>query len=182
MNLFQRRDLYGLCVVLGAASCLPFAPLAGAQSTPQARVVQSVRNDQLTTLHGNVHPMARAANDRGELAGTQSITRMTLLLQRSAAQETALEQLLAEQQDPKSPNYHAWLSPQQFGEQFGPADSDIETLKGWLSSQGFSNLRITAGRTMVTFDGTAGQVRNAFHTGIHRLNVNEKDHFANMEQ
>jgi hypothetical protein len=180
MNLFQRRDLYGLCVVLCAASCLPFAPLAGAQSTPEARVVQSVRNDQLTTLHGNLHPMARAANDRGELPGTQSITRMTLLLQRSAAQETALEQLLAEQQDPKSPNYHAWLTPQQFGEQFGPADSDIETLKGWLSSQGFSNLRITAGRTMVTFDGTAGQVLNAFHTGIHRLSVNGREHFANM--
>jgi subtilase family serine protease len=182
MNLFQRKDLYGLCVVLCAASCLSIAPFAGAQSTPQARVVQSVRNDQLITLRGNVHPMARAANDRGELPGTQSITRMTLLLQRSAAQETALEQLLAEQQDPKSPNYHAWLTPQQFGEQFGPADSDIETLKGWLSSQGFSNLRITKGKTMITFDGTAGQVRNAFHTGIHRLSVSGREHFANMEE
>jgi len=182
MNLFQSKDLYGLCVVLCAASCIPFAPFAGAQSTPQARVVQSVRNDKLTTLRGNVHPMARAANDRGELPGTQSITRMTLLLQRGAAQETALEQLLAEQQDPKSPNHHAWLTPQQFGEQFGPADSDIQTLRNWLSSQGFSNLRITNGKTLITFDGTAGQVRNAFHTGIHRLNVNGREHFGNMQE
>ena len=181
MNLFQRKDLYGVCVVLWAG-CVALAPLSIAQGTPQARVMQSVRNDKLTTLRGNVHPMARAANDRGELPGTQSITRMTLLLQRSAAQETALEQLLAEQQDPKSPNYHAWLTPQQFGEQFGPADSDIETLRSWLSSQGFSNLRISNGKTLITFDGTAGQVRNAFHTGIHRLSVNGREHFANMQE
>jgi hypothetical protein len=182
MNLFQRKDLYGVCVVLCAVSCLSSAPFAGAQSAPQARVMQSVRNDKLTTLRGNVHPMARVSNDRGELPGTQAITRMTLLLQRGAAQETALEQLLADQQDPKSPNYHAWLTPQQFGEQFGPADSDIQTLKGWLSSQGFSNLRITNGKTLITFDGTAGQVANAFHTGIHRLSVNGREHFANMQE
>src|SRR5215470_3756582 len=182
MNLFQRRDLYGLCVVLCAASCLPFAPLAGAQSTPQARVVQSVRNDQLTTLHGNVHPMARAANDRGNLPLTQPVTRMAMLLRRSAAQETALQQLLTEQQDPKSPNYHAWLSPQQFGEQFGPAEADIQTLKSWLSSQGFSNLQVNKGETLITFDGTAGQVRNAFHTDIHRLSVQGREHFGNMQE
>jgi hypothetical protein len=181
MNLFQRKDLYGVCVVLWAG-CVALAPLSIAQGTPQARVMQSVRNDKLTTLRGNVHPMARAANDRGELPGTQSITRMTLLLQRSAAQETALEQLVAEQQDPKSPNYHAWLTPQQFGERFGPSDSDIETLRSWLSSQGFSNLRISNGKTLITFDGTAGQVRNAFHTGIHRLSVNGREHFANMQE
>jgi Pro-kumamolisin, activation domain len=181
MNLFQRRDLYGVSVVLWAC-CVALAPLSIAQSTPPARVMQSVRNDKLTTLRGNVHPMARAANDRGELPGTQSITRMTLLLQRSAAQETALAQLLAEQQDPKSPNYHAWLTPQQFGERFGPSDSDIQTLRSWLSSQGFSNLRITNGKTLITFDGTAGQVRNAFHTGIHRLSVKGREHFANMQE
>jgi hypothetical protein len=185
MNLFQRKDLYGLCVILWAG-CAALAPLSsgqsGAQSPPQARVMQSVRNDKLTTLRGNVHPMARAANDRGELPGTQPVTRMSLLLQRSAAQETALEQLLTEQQDPESPAYHVWLTPQQFGEQFGPADSDIQILKNWLSSQGFSNLRITNGKTLITFDGTAGQVRNAFHTGIHRLSVNGREHFANMAE
>jgi len=181
MNLFQRKNFYGACVILCAA-CLGIAPFTEAQSAPQARVMQSVRNDKLSTLRGNVHPMARATNDRGSLPGTQPVTRMTLLLQRSATQETALQRLLTEQQDPKSPNYHAWLTPQQFGEQFGPADSDIQTLRNWLSSQGFSNLQITNGKTLITFDGTAGQVRNAFHTDIHRLSVNGKEHFANMQE
>src|SRR5262249_8975436 len=157
------------------------APCLAQNAPPQARVLQSVRDDKLATLHGNVHPMARAANDRGALPSTKPVTRLALLLGRSAAQATALEKLLAEQQDPKSPNYHAWLTPQQFGEQFGPAESDVQTLRNWLLAQGFSNLQVTNGKTLVTFDGTAGQVRNAFHTDIHRLSVRGVEHFANMQ-
>jgi hypothetical protein len=180
MNFLQVKKLCVVCAFV--AGLLGSSALMFAQTAPQARVMQAVRNDKLATLGGNVHPMARAANDRGALPGTQPVTRMTLLLRRSATQETALQQLLTEQQDPKSPNYHAWLTPQQFGEQFGPADSDIQTLRNWLSSQGFSNLQITNGKTLITFDGTAGQVRNAFHTDIHRLSVHGKEHFANMQE
>src|SRR4029434_5658162 len=100
----------------------------------------------------NVHPMARAANDRGGLPLTQPVTRMAMLLRRSAAQETALQQLLSEQQDPKSPNYHAWLTPQQFGQQFGPAESDLQTLARWLASEGFANLQANTGKTLLPFD------------------------------
>jgi hypothetical protein len=123
MNFLQVKKLCVVCAFV--AGLLGSSALMFAQTAPQARVMQAVRNDKLATLGGNVHPMARAANDRGALPGTQPVTRMTLLLRRSATQETALQQLLTEQQDPKSPNYHAWLTPQQFGEQFGPADSDI---------------------------------------------------------
>ena len=121
------------------------APSLAQTAPPQARVLQSVRDDKLATLRGNVHPLARSANDRGTLPATQPVTRLALLLGRSAAQTTALEKLLAEQQDPKSPNYHAWLTPQQFGEQFGPAESDVQTLRNWLLAQGFSNLQVTNG-------------------------------------
>jgi hypothetical protein len=180
MNVLQVKHFCVSCAFL--LGVLGSSAPNFAQTAPQARVIQSVRNDKLTTLRGNVHPMARPANDRGTLPATQSVTRMTLLLQRSSAQETTLEKLLSEQQDPKSPNYHAWLTPQQFGEQFGPAESDVQALKNWLSSQGFSNLQVSHGKELITFDGTAGQVRNAFHTDIHRLNVQGREHFANMQE
>src|SRR5215471_17166552 len=180
MNFLQAKKFCVPCAFL-------LAVLGGstpnfAQTSPQARVMQAVREDKRITLRGNVHPLARAENDRGALPGTQPVTRMTLLLQRSGAQETALQQLLTEQQDPKSPNYHAWLTPQQFGEQFGPAEADLQTIENWLGSQGFSNLKVTNGRTLITFDGTAGQIRNAFHTDMHRLAVEGKEHFANMQE
>ena len=63
------------------------------------------------------------------------------------------------QQDAASPNYHRWLTPQQFGQQFGPADQDIQTITSWLQSRGFQIASVSSGRTVIEFSGTAGQAR-----------------------
>ena len=180
MTVFLRRFLCVVSLLLPFLSCKN--DRAQAQTAAEARVVAAVRNDQLVTLSGNVHPMARAANDRGVLPETQPVTRMEILLERSAEQETALEQLMAQQLDPQSPLYHAWLTPQEFGEKFGPADSDIQAVKEWLASEGFADIKVNTGKTLVEFRGTAGQVRNAFHTEIHRLSVKGEEHFGNMQE
>ena len=166
---------------IGMSLCLGVATL-GQGASPQTGVVEAVQGDKVVTLRGNVHPMARPANDRGLLADQQPITRIHLLLQRSAAQETALQQLMAQQLDPSSKNFHAWLTPQQFGQQFGPADSDVQAVKNWLASQGFTGLKVNNGKTLIEFDGTAGKVRNAFHSEVHRLSVRGEEHFANMQE
>jgi hypothetical protein len=166
---------------IGASLCVVVAAL-GQSAEPQARVVEAVQSDKVVTLRGNVHPMARPANDRGLLADQQPITKIHVLLQRSAAQETALQQLMAQQLDSSSPKFHAWLTPQEFGQQFGPADSDVQAVKNWLTSQGFTGLKVNNGKTLIEFDGTAGQVRNAFHSEVHRLSVRGEEHFANMQE
>ncbi|HEY1424184.1 MAG TPA: protease pro-enzyme activation domain-containing protein [Candidatus Acidoferrum sp.] len=171
-----------LCATVCGANLLVGSAVLGQTATPAARVASAIRNDQIVTLHGNVHPMARSANDRGALPEQQPITKMHLLLQRSAAQETALQTLMQQQLDPKSPRFHAWLTPQEFGAQYGPADSDVQAVKDWLTSQGFSNLKVNNGKTLIVFDGTAGAVRNAFHTEVHRLSVRSEEHFANMQE
>ncbi len=104
---------------------------------------------------------------------------MLLLLQRSPEQETALQQLLSDQQNKSSGSYQSWLTPAQFGAQFGPSDADIQAVTQWLASQGFSNVVVSAGRTAVEFSGNAGQVRDAFHTQIRRYGVKGAMHFAN---
>jgi subtilase family serine protease len=62
---------------------------------------------------------------------------MLLVLKRSPEQQTALLKLLDDQQDKLSPNYYKWLTPEHFGEQFGPAASDIQAIASWLQSHGF---------------------------------------------
>jgi subtilase family serine protease len=126
--------------------------------------------------------MASTANDRGTLQDQQSVTRMHVLLQRGAQEEAALQKLMADQLDPNSPNFHNWLTPQEFGQKFGPAESDLQAVKSWLKSQGFDGLKVNNGRTMIEFNGTVGQVRNAFHTELHRLSANGEEHFANMQE
>ena len=59
-------------------------------------------------------------------------------LKRSDAQETALKQYISDAHTPGSANYHKWLTPAQFGQQFGPSDQDIATVESWLSSQAVS--------------------------------------------
>ena len=104
---------------------------------------------------------------------------MLLLLRRPPDQEAALQKLLDDQQDKSSPSYHAWLTPAQFGQQFGPADADIQTVTNWLLSHGFQINNVTAGRTLIEFSGSAGQVRSTFHTEMHRYLVNGEARMAN---
>ena len=166
------------CLLAAAFIFLPFAVFAQT-SNVQPRITAAINESRLTTLRGNTHPLARPQFDRGAAPDSLPMQRMLLVLQRSAAQEAALETLMEQQQDQSSPNYHAWLTPQQFGEQFGPADADIQTVTSWLESHGFTVNRVSNGRTVIEFSGTAGQVRNAFRTEIHRYNVNNEDHWAN---
>ena len=152
---------------------------AAAQTGPPPRITETVDEKNLVVLPGNVHPLARPEFDQGVAADAQPLKRILLLLQRSPDEETALRQLLDEQQSKSSPNYHAWLTPEQFGQQFGPADADIQTVTQWLTSQGFMDIKVGPGRTVIEFSGNVAQVRNAFHTEIHRYLVNGEEHTAN---
>src|SRR5271169_1391762 len=123
-----------LCAVLWASA----GQTSWAQKAPvPSRVIEQIDETRTVQIQGNVHPLARAEFDRGAVAESQPMTRMLLLLQRSAERETALRQLLDAQQTKSSGNYHAWLTPTQFGQQFGPTDSDVQAVADWLTKQGF---------------------------------------------
>jgi subtilase family serine protease len=151
----------------------------GAVHVP-SRILQAVDESKLTVLRGNIHPLARPEFDAGALPDSRPMRHMLLLLQRSQEQELALTQLMDSQQTKGSGSYHAWLTPEQFGEQFGPSDADVQKVTGWLAREGFTIDKVAAGRTVVEFSGNVAQVRNAFHTEIHRYVVNGEERFANV--
>ena len=155
------------------------AQFAQAPRVP-ARITQAVNESNRMTLRGNVHRLARAEFDRGAVPDAQPASHVAIVLKRSDEQETSLHQLLDQQQDKSSPNYHKWLTPDQFGKQFGPADSDIQAVTDWLTSRGFTNIKVNPGRTRVEFDGNIGQISSAFQTQVHHFFVNNKMHIANV--
>ena len=157
---------------------LPVAAGAQSAATP-SRIVETVNEANVVTLRGNTHPLARPQFDQGAAPANLPMPRILLVLQRSVAQEAALEQLLDAQQDKNSPSYHQWLTPDQFGQQFGPSDQDLQTIQLWLGLHGFQIGGVTRGRTVIEFSGTAGQVQQAFHTEIHKYVVNGQEHWAN---
>ena len=143
------------------------------------RIVQPVDETQLTVLKGNIHRLARSQFDQGVAPADLPMDRMLLVLKRSPEQESALRKLLDDQQDKASPNYHKWMTPEQFGKQFGPADQDMQIVTAWLQSHGFRIGQVAKGRNIIEFSGTAAQVQDALHTSIHKYLVNGKEHWAN---
>jgi len=161
-------------------SLFGFSNLATGQNEPSGPGhIGVIDESSLVILTGNRHPWARAANDRGRVASDLPMRRMLLVLKRDDSAESTLRQLLSEQQDKSSPNYHAWLSPEEFSQRFGASASDIQKVSAWLQSHGFSVDRISHGKTAMEFSGSAGQVEQAFHTAIHRYVINGENHFAN---
>jgi len=149
-----------------------------APAGPRPLITQRVDEAQLTTLTGNTHPLARPEFDLGTAPATLPMQRMLLVLKRSPDQEYALRKLLDDQQDKAAASYHKWLTPEQYGQQFGPTDADMQTVAAWLQSHGFQ-VGSTKGRTVLEFSGSASQVQEAFHTTIHAYVVNGEQHWAN---
>lgn len=145
----------------------------------QPRVVEAVNNARRVVLTGNVHPLARAEFDRGAADDSLPMARILLLLRRSDDREAALKSYMEQQQDKSSANYHVWLTPEQFGAQFGPADADVQAVRQWLESQGFRIEKVYSGKTVIEFSGTAGQVGTAFGAAIRNYQVNGKMYVAN---
>jgi pseudomonalisin len=130
-------------------------------------------------LAGGVHPLARPELAVGRTDPRLPMARIVVALQLRPGARARLETLLAEQQDPASPRYHHWLTPAEFGAEFGLGDADLLRLTGWLRAQGFAVGEAAAGRGWIEISGTAGQVERAFATEMHDYRVAGELHHAN---
>ena len=166
-----------------ALSCFALVPAGAWAQTANipSRITQPINESQRTVLVGNTHPLARAQYDKGVVSASLPLNRMSLLLKPSPAQEAALQRLLVEQQDPKSPYFHKWLTPDEFGQLYGPSDQDIQKITSWLTRHGFIVDEVANGRQFIQFSGTAGEVEEAFKAPLHNLVLsNGEHHIANM--
>lgn len=153
---------------------------AGCSSLAVPRVTGNVIDEERAPLEGGVHPLARAEFDLGPVGDNLQLDHIVLMLRRSPEQELALTTHIDQMHNQRSPQFHQWLSAEQFGGCYGIADADIATVTTWLEGHGFSVDSVPEGRTLIIFSGTAAQVREAFHTELHQLNVNGRHHIANM--
>jgi len=167
--------------LLGVAALVVAGLAYGADqgSSTAKRITQSIDESKVVTLTGSTHRLANAQFDRGAVSESTPMEHMYLQLHRGPEQEKALEKFMREQQDPTSPNYHKWLTAEELGKNFGPAQEDIETVVQWLGSHGFQVNRVFENGLTIDVSGTAGQIKNTFHTEIHEYNVNGEKHIAN---
>jgi uncharacterized protein (TIGR03437 family) len=149
-----------------------------AAATPD-RITQPVDASRTRAVAGNVHHLAQPQYDQGVADPRTPMSYMVFLVKPSASQLGALQQLLSDQQNPASPQYHKWLTPEAFGDRFGLSDGDLSKVAGWLKSEGFAVDHQARGRNWIAFSGAAAQTARAFHTSIHRYVVDGETHVAN---
>ncbi len=158
--------MHTLARLSALAALLSLSCISVAQR-PAPRIRGPIEAAPSVALQGSLDPHLRAAVDLGPLAPDTSIPGVTLVFNRSAAQQADLDQLLAAQTDPASPLFHHWLTPGEFADRFDAARSDIAAAQTWLQSRGFSITAVS--RDRITFSGTAAQIQQAFGAELHRF-------------
>ena len=142
--------------------------------------VSAQDQERTVVLAGNRHPLARAEFEVGPVAPDFPMQRMILVLAPpSADQQAELDALIDAQQDPASPEYHRWLTAEDFAERFGVSQENLRRVSDWLAGAGFTIDEIPAGGRSIIFSGTAAQVETAFHTPMRTYRINGAIHHAN---
>ena len=114
--------------------------------TPR-RIVAPVDDSEIVRLRGTTHQLATPANEIGRASSDLRMERVLLQVKRSPAQQQDLAQFLSELHDPVSAFFHRWLTPEQFGQRFGPSQEDLETISAWFQSHGLQVNGIAKGRS-----------------------------------
>ena len=164
----KRLGLLGLL-----ASGVAMLPAARAQ-----RLAGPLDATRVVPLPGHVHPRARAEFDQGPVDPSTPIPHAVLGLKLTSSQQSDLEQLLAAQRNPASPDYHRWLTPDQFAARFGASPSDIDRTTAWLRSQGL------LGRELIVIQPGNHRTMGPRRARWRRLNTDDKwwplEHWAEL--
>src|SRR6202140_846468 len=138
-----------------------------------------IDNTRRIALSGHIHAGVTPENDQGVVDPSVILSRVTLVLRPSPAQQSDLDQLLANQQNPASPDYHRWLTPEQYAERFGVSQDDVNRIVQWLGDQHLTVVGVARGRNWIAASGTADAVQSAFGAEIHHYLVGAQRPTAN---
>lgn len=182
LSPFRRSaSIVHLAIGLTFLACTQVVPAQTSSLISGSQIAGPVDETTLVTLRGSTPPLALARFDQGAVADNFPMEHMYLQLRRSPAQEQALSALLKEMQDRQSPKYHHWLTAEELGAQYGPSREDKEAVTSWLSAHGMQVNGVSRSGLTIDVSATAGQIREALHTEIHRYVVRGQEHISNAK-
>jgi subtilase family serine protease len=174
----------------GLVACAIGAPVAGcgtnggsaAKSTASGngstQSPSKVLPNGAVRIERNAHPIARPELDLGPVDPSTRMSQLSIAFKPTAAQTRDLEQLKKDLQNPGSPSYHKWLTPEDYAARFGANPADVARVRKWLGDQGLEVGATSRLNSRVTFAGSAGKVGAAFQTEYHHYKVGNETHFA----
>jgi Pro-kumamolisin, activation domain/Bacterial Ig-like domain (group 3) len=160
--------------------CMAIGLIASHMAIAQSRITEAIRStERIAVKDSSPNRLIGLSQETGRLPASQKLGRMVLLLTPTAAQDQAAAALVAAQHDASSPLFHKWLTPAEFGQQFGIADADSSQVSQWLVSQGLTVHQVSQSRRFIVFSGNVAQVESAFSTQMHSYSYKNKPFIAN---
>jgi subtilase family serine protease len=152
-------------VAVGASTLLCLATVSGIVGTSAAGAATSSGK---TMLAGSAVTAKIRQHPVGGVAKSARVDFNLVLKLRDAAGAQALLRAVS---SPGSPSYRHYLTTAQWEARFSPAASEVRSARAWLHSEGFKVGAVSKDRITVAASGTAGQVENAFGTGLANYRV-----------
>ena len=94
--------------------------------------------------------------------------------------QDALRELVRDQHDPSSANYHRWQTAEEFNARFAPTAREVATVQSFLAAHGLSPVSVGERNFYVKATGTVADVQRAFNVQIHRFDVEGRMQRANL--
>ena len=111
-------------------------------------------------LRGHVPKAVARLQSTGELPKTQ---RLNIVIGLPLRNQPALTAFLQQLYDPNSPQYHKFLTPDQFTEKFGPTESDYQAVIAYAHAQGLTVTKTHPNRMLVDVGGSVADIQKALH-------------------
>jgi subtilase family serine protease len=111
-------------------------------------------------------PRAVATREAAILGAARSQQQLKLEIQLPLRNQAELTRLLRDLYDPRSPNFHKYLSVPAFTERFGPAAADYRKVVAWAKGKGFNVTATTPNRRLVAVEGSVDTVNRAFRVSV----------------
>ncbi len=121
----------------------------------------NVAHGQLMT--GSHVPAAVATGLAPRMGMLPAERRLQLSLNLPVRNQDQLDELLVQLQDPSSPNYHKYLSVDEYTERFGPTQADYDEVVSWARANGFNVTETAPNRRLVNIEGSVAAINKALH-------------------
>lgn len=119
-------------------------------------------------LHpGHVPAAVKRLNAVGRVPGVNTIE---LAIGLPLRNKETLTNLLQQIYDPSSPQYHQYLSSEQFAEMFGPTEQEYQSVVDFLKARGFAVTGIHPNRVVLDVKGSVADIEKTFHLALRVYN------------
>jgi kumamolisin len=153
-----------------------FSLLLVAGSLLAMRIVVRADQNQRSLLSGHTVPLIQQAH---LLRAADATQQLNLSIGMQLRNSSDLDNLLSAIYNPQSPQYHQYLTSDQFNQLFAPTSDQVQQVVSYLQGQGLSVTNIAPNNLLIDATGTVAQVQQAFGVQINNYQAGNRTFYAN---